>query len=131
MKDLLCKYDSRQWPRDSSFHLTDIKFKIGAEIKCWTHAVAWIDCQRKGENVMWKSKLQYDILMMVGDIRWFSKFISEMMNSKLYITLLPLIRCLAFPYVLWEQQYYPKHPNWWYPNKLCMAYNRPTIVLCF
>ena len=30
--------------------------------------------------------------MMVGDMRWFSKFVSEVMNSKLHITLPPPIR---------------------------------------
>ena len=32
--------------------------------------------------------------MMVGDMRWFRKFVSEMMNSKFYATLLPSIRSL-------------------------------------
>ena len=31
MKDLLCKYDPRQWSEDPCFYLIGIKFKIGAE----------------------------------------------------------------------------------------------------
>ena len=41
MKDLLCKYDSRQWSGDLFFYLTGIKFKIVAENKCWMHAVEY------------------------------------------------------------------------------------------
>ena len=33
MKDLLWKYDSRQWSEDLSFNLTGIKFKIITENK--------------------------------------------------------------------------------------------------
>ena len=41
-KDLLCKYGScRKWSEDPSFYLARLKFKIGAENKCLTHAVEY------------------------------------------------------------------------------------------
>ena len=41
VKNLLCKNDWRKWLEDRSFYLTDIKFKIGAESKCWIHAIEY------------------------------------------------------------------------------------------
>ena len=41
MKDLLCKYDPRQWSEDLSFYLTGIKFKTGVENEGWIHAAEY------------------------------------------------------------------------------------------
>ena len=41
--------------------------------------------------------------MMVGEMRWFSKFISEVMNSKLHTTLPPPIRSQEkWKFCIWD-----------------------------
>ena len=41
MKDLLYKYDPRQWSEGPCFYLIDIKFKIAAENNFWIHAAEY------------------------------------------------------------------------------------------
>ena len=93
--------------------------------------------------------------MMVGDMRWFSKFVSEVMNSKLHTTLPPPIRSQEkWKFCIWHCPMFVES-NRTVPNSTKMtifiaillgAYscngiggtpinyawlNSPTIILCF
>ena len=85
---------------DLSFYLTGFKFKIVG---------ASVDCQGKGENVIWKfKKLRCNILMIVEDMGWYTKFVSELWGDELEILQHYLWKSANFvfglPYVCWEQQ---------------------------
>ena len=92
---------------------------------------------------------------MVGDMRWFSKFVSEVMNSKLHTTLPPPIRSQEkWKFCIWDCPMFVES-NRTVPNSTKMtifiaiwlgAYssngiggtpinyawlNSPTIILCF
>ena len=93
--------------------------------------------------------------MMVGDMRWFSKFISEVMNSKLHTTLTPPIRSQKkWKFCIWHCPMFVES-NRTVPNSTKMTIfiaiwlgtyssngiggtpinyawlNSPTIILCF
>ena len=63
------------------------------------------DCQGTCENVMWKSKI-YNITFwwrLETCSWWFSKFVSEVVNLKLYTTLPPTIRYLeSSKFCIWH-----------------------------
>ena len=89
---------------DLSFYLTGFKLKIVG---------ASVDCQGKGENVIWKpKKLRCNVLMIVEDMGWYTRFVSELWGDELEILQHYLWKSgnvvFGMSYVCWEQQNCPK-----------------------
>ena len=99
--------------------------------------------------------VMFDDLMMVGDMRWFSKFVSQVMNLKLHITLPSPIRSQKkWKFCIWDCPMFIES-NRTVPNSTKMTIsitillgacssnriggtpinyawlNSPTIILCF